>query len=99
MSRKGIFTEKIVEAVARIASEITKPEDYTTPILAKHTVEAIRNVGVYLRPERLDAIYCELCGKGPFTRKGYYIHLIRVHSSEIQSLVEEEAERILKLLK
>ncbi|MCE4609103.1 MAG: hypothetical protein F7C36_01815 [Desulfurococcales archaeon] len=99
MPRKGIFMEKIVEAVARIASEMIEPKDYTTPILAKHTIEAVRNVGVYLRPERLDAIYCELCGKGPFTRKGYYLHLIRVHSSEIQSLVEEEAERILKQLK
>ncbi len=99
MPRIGIFMEKIIEAVARIASEMIEPEEYTSPILAKHTIEAIRNVGVYLRPERLDSIYCGLCGKGPFTRKGYYIHLIRVHSSEIQSLVEEEAERILKQLK
>ena len=99
MPRKRIFMEKIVEAVARIASEMIEPEDYMNPILAKHTVEAIKNVGVYLRPEKLNTIYCELCGKGPFTRKGYYLHLIRVHSSEILSLVEEEAERILKQLK
>ncbi len=86
------FEEKIVDAVARIAAGLLEPEDYSVTLLADHVVDSIRIVGTRLRP-RSSTIYCALCGRGPFTRKGYYLHLVRVHYSEILHLVREEAER------
>ncbi len=98
MPRRGIFTEKILDAVAKIASSLLDPDKFDSPVLAGHIIIAVRNIGIYLRDEK-DAIYCKICGKGPFTRKGYYLHLTRVHSDEILQLVEEEAERISRTTK
>jgi len=41
---------------------------------------------------------CRLCGKGPFTRRGLYLHLVRVHKYDIIALVEEEYKRIIDII-
>ena len=94
MPKKGLFEEKIPEYVARLASGLNEIEEFDSPVLAWHTVEAIKRVALRLRNFREGVIYCPLCGRGPFTKKGYYLHLIRVHNNEILSLVTEESERI-----
>jgi hypothetical protein len=88
-----IFEEKIVEGVAKIASGMLKASEFSIPILAGHVIESIRIVGERLRPSG-DLLYCVLCGRGPFTRKGYYLHLIRIHYYEILELVRDEIERV-----
>jgi hypothetical protein len=37
-----------------------------------------------------DKIYCRLCGSGPFTRKGFYLHLRRIHLEEIKDVLDNE---------
>jgi hypothetical protein len=37
-------------------------------------------------------LYCSLCGKGPFTPKGLYLHIVRVHSTEVERIVDELAD-------
>ena len=93
MPRRGLFEREIVKAVARIASGMIEPSDFEAPFLASHVAEAVRRVGVQLRSDG-DSIYCALCGKGPFTRKGYYLHLSRVHYHEILRLVRDESEHV-----
>ena len=88
----SVFEQKIVEGVALIASKISEPESFNTPLLAKHYLLAVREVGLRLRTG--EPIYCVLCGRGPFTRKGYYLHLKRIHSEDILDLVKAEAQRI-----
>ncbi len=39
-------------------------------------------------------LYCGICGRGTYTRRGLYLHLIRVHREEIMTMIEEEYERI-----
>lgn len=36
---------------------------------------------------------CEVCGKGPFTRKGLYLHLKRVHMSQVKQMVSEYVQK------
>ena len=43
--------------------------------------------------EKEDNIYrCKLCGKGPFTRKGLYLHLKRVHIDQIIHMIKSELD-------
>jgi len=94
MPKRGLFEEKIPEYVAKLASGLEKVEDFDSPVLARHTVEAIRRIAMRLMNLKGNVIYCPLCGKGPFTKKGYYLHLIRVHNEELLEMVIEESERI-----
>ncbi|MEZ0393681.1 MAG: hypothetical protein ABWK00_01345 [Desulfurococcaceae archaeon] len=32
-------------------------------------------------------LYCGLCGLGPLTRRGAYLHLVRVHEGELAAMV------------
>ncbi len=36
---------------------------------------------------------CALCGRGPFTRRGLYLHMKRVHLEHVRELVEAELRR------
>lgn len=94
MARRGLFRWKIASYVARIASGIVNPSDFDSKVLARHVVEAIRNVGMQLRDERNGVLVCPICGRGPFTRRGYFLHLTRLHYSHLIDLVEVEADRI-----
>ncbi len=88
----SLFDQKIIDGVALIASRIIEPEEFDSPVLARHLVLAVREVGLRLRTR--EPMYCALCGRGPFTRKGYYLHLKRIHSEDILEFVKLEAQRI-----
>jgi len=40
---------------------------------------------------------CALCGRSCLTKKGLYLHAVRVHLSELAELVGREAEKLLEL--
>lgn len=44
------------------------------------------------------SLYCRLCHGGPYTRRGAYLHLLRIHSRDIEDIVREEIERIISQL-
>jgi len=94
LPKRGMFEGKIPEYVARLASGLSELETFESPVLARHTVEAIKRVALRLYGEVGGVIYCALCGRGPLTRKGYYLHLTRVHGEDIHRLVNREIERI-----
>ncbi len=85
---------RLVEAASKIASGLLDPKEYRSPVAPRIAIEAVRNVGVRLQGVRDGLYYCVICGRGPFRRKGYYLHLIRVHGEEIAALLEEEIERL-----
>jgi hypothetical protein len=94
MARRGLFRWKIADYVARIASGIIGPEEFDSKVLARHVVDAIRHVGMQLRDERNGVLVCPICSRGPFTKRGYFLHLTRTHYSQLIDLVEVEADRI-----
>ncbi|MCE4620864.1 MAG: hypothetical protein F7B95_00290 [Desulfurococcales archaeon] len=94
MPKRGMFEEKIPEYVAKLASGLEDIESFESPVLARHTVEAVKRVALRLSGMTGGVIYCSLCGKGPLTKKGYYLHLTRVHGEDILRLVNREIERI-----
>lgn len=44
------------------------------------------------------SLYCRLCRGGPYTRRGVYLHLLRIHLRDIESVVKEELERVISQL-
>ncbi|GAB6148418.1 hypothetical protein [Stetteria hydrogenophila] len=95
MARKSVFQAKIAEYTAMLASGLMDPSELEPRVLSRHVVEAIKRVSQLLVDEAEGGnLYCRLCNKGPYTRKGMYLHLIRVHNSTIIDLVTAESERI-----
>ena len=82
----------MVELVARIASGLSDPSEIDFSMFSPHVAESIVNVGLRLRGG--SPAYCRLCGRGPFSKKGYYLHLRRVHYYEVITIVRDEIERV-----
>ncbi|MCE4615086.1 MAG: hypothetical protein F7B60_06130 [Desulfurococcales archaeon] len=96
MPRSGLFRNRIEIYVARLAAELVPCSEFDTPVLPRNIVYAIRNIGRLLSKRDGNGKYmCALCGKGGFTKRGLYLHLIRMHGDEIRDLVSREGERIL----
>ncbi len=86
--------EKLAEAAARRASGLKYNIDGLglegeNKRIAEEVVQAVAEQLVY---ESGGLLRCQLCGKGPFTRKGLYLHLRRVHRKMIEELVRRELE-------
>ena len=59
--------------------------------------EAIDRVThIVVSRKRNGLIYCRLCSKGPFTKRGLYLHLRRIHRSEIEEKLLDEIARIIE---
>lgn len=86
---------KLAEAAIRKAAGL----DYNLadlPLSLKDVAESI--VSIVAEQVAVDdgiTLRCRLCGKGPFTRKGLYLHLKRVHIDTVQELVRRELEEYL----
>ncbi len=86
--------EKLAEAAARRASGLKYSIDGLGLEGENKRIaeEVIRVVAEQLVYESGGLLRCQLCGKGPFTRKGLYLHLRRVHRKMIEELVRRELE-------
>jgi len=90
----GYLEARIVEYVARLAAGLEDPDAFSPRILSRLYREAVVNVALRVAEPRDRVLYCSLCGRGPYTRRGLYLHLKRVHPHEILELVESEVRRI-----
>jgi len=90
---------RIIEYVARLAVGFEDIDSFNSPILSRVYLEAVKNVALRVAVERGGVYYCGICGRGPYRRKGLYLHLKRMHGEEILDLVSEEVRRISSLAK
>lgn len=98
----SITAEKLVEVTARYASkinvkdeEIEKLVGLSSKVIAK---KASQKVAFWLVDQKETLLYCKLCGKGPFTKKGLYLHLTRLHKEEIKGMLMEELKNEIRTL-
>lgn len=98
VSRIDSFSEKLIEFVARASSGIRMDKSrlavITGPTLLPIVLDVISKLTneIAIKNES-GLLYCGLCRKGPFTKRGMYLHLIRVHRYEIKTLISDELER------
>ncbi len=88
------IVEKLAEAAARKASGLRYSLDGLglegeNRRIAEEVVATVAEQLVY---ESGGLLRCQVCGKGPFTRKGLYLHLRRVHRRMIEELVRRTLE-------
>jgi hypothetical protein len=84
--------EKIAEAAIRKAAGLPYQTN-DLPLSLRDVAESI--IAVVAEQIAFDdgiTLRCRLCGKGPFTRKGLYLHLKRVHIDVVEELVRRELE-------
>jgi len=98
----SITAEKLVEVTARYASkinvkdeEIEKLVGLSSKVIAK---KVSQKVAFWLVDHKETLLYCKLCGKGPFTKKGLYLHLTRLHKEEIKGMLMEELKNEIRTL-
>jgi hypothetical protein len=99
--RHEIAMKKLVEYVARKASALSQKyalEDLVSPSIAPVLAKSIDRIASTIARKN-GGLWCNLCEKGPFTKRGFYLHLIRVHARDIESMVQEEMRRITEALK
>ncbi|EHP70678.1 MAG: hypothetical protein RXS23_09715 [Metallosphaera yellowstonensis] len=96
----SITADKLVELAAKRASRIQVKEDefirvmgFSGKDMGKRVVD---RVSFWIVTQENSLLYCRLCGKGPFTKRGTFLHLTRIHRSEIKLMLEEELRKEIK---
>ncbi len=100
-SKLDPLSERLIDFLARRASNksinVDKLRVITGASIAKISLEVIESVAREVSRLEGASLYCNICGKGPFTKKGMYLHLTRLHKYELKSmLIYELREKILK---
>jgi hypothetical protein len=100
-SKLDPLSERLIDFLARKASNksinVDKLRVVTGSSIAKISLEVIESVAKEVSRLEGASLYCNICGKGPFTKKGMYLHLTRLHKYELKSmLIYELREKILK---
>lgn len=102
MSKIDSLAERLIEFVARAAAGIKIDWNHVAVIagssLLSIVTEVITAVASDIIIKKNGIRYCRLCNKGPFTKKGMYLHLIRVHRYELKVAISEELERRIRAL-
>lgn len=96
------IASKLVEYVARLAAGLPTDDSdlrrISGSVLYPVMREVVRRVAANIVTTKNDLPRCNICGKGPFTRRGLYLHLIRVHRYDIIAFTEEEYKRLMQLV-
>ncbi len=102
MTNISVISSKLVEYVARLAVGLSVDESdlrrITGSVLYPIVREAVNRVASEIVIVRNGLLRCNICGRGPFTRRGLYLHLIRVHRYDIMGYVEDEYNKIVKII-
>ena len=96
--RLEAVVDRLVEYVARKASGLSTKhslEALVGPSTASILRDRIDRIALFIAKQRNGALWCRLCGKGPFTKRGFYLHLIRVHPMDIRYMLEDELHEAL----
>lgn len=98
--KQELALRKLTEYVARKAALLSQRyelRDLISPSIAPMMDKAIDKI-VLIVARRNGGLWCNLCEKGPFTKRGFYLHLIRVHLKDIEGMVKEELNKLLEIV-
>lgn len=90
MTGRGLaaLAARLAEAAMRRAAGFDYRLEPVPGDLAGDVEEIVEAIARELAVNREGSLRCGLCGKGPFTRKGLYLHLRRVHWEAVVALAE-----------
>jgi len=94
----GFASEKreLVRLVARYVAGLSIDRRFVEENTPPGAEGAITNILEDVKSQVLEIkqglMICRLCGEGPFTRTGLYLHLLRRHGNELVHLVMERVD-------
>lgn len=97
--RQELALKKLIEYVARKASLLNQKyelKELVSPSIAPMMDKAVDKI-VTTIAKRNGGLRCNLCDKGPFTKRGFYLHLLRMHSKDVEFMVKEEIKKLLEV--
>ena len=87
---------RLVKYVARYAAGLDVDENDLRRITGSSAYpvmrEAVYVVAKTIVTEKNGLPRCNICGRGPYTKRGLYLHLMRVHRDYIRELVRRALE-------
>ena len=86
-----------IKASAKMNVNDNEIEVAAGKVLFRFAKTAIYSVVNIVTREISGVLYCNLCGRGPFTKKGMFLHLSRSHRGEIRSIFEKELEKAVRM--
>ena len=85
--------DKLVEYTIRLATNMRLREELLEIAEEPAKRKAAERVAKMLVVEKRGLKYCSICAKGPFTKRGMYLHFMRVHKEDVRALLEKELEQ------
>jgi len=79
----------LAKVAIKLASGVSLNEEEKTSISENELKVAVK-VAKKIRAEKKGLLYCGICGMGSFTRRGLFLHLVRVHFDEVRNMVSDE---------
>jgi len=93
----SITAEKLVDVTIKKACHIKIDNQEIIKLVGISSREiafrVTNSISYWLTSSQNSLLYCKICNKGPFTKKGLYLHLSRLHRQDIKALLEEEIKR------
>ena len=86
--------EKLVEYTIRLATGMRLREELLEIAEDVSKRKVAERVAKILVTEKRGLKYCSICAKGPFTKRGLYLHFMRVHKEDVRLLLEKELEQL-----
>lgn len=80
-----IIAEAAIRRAAGLSYDLSQLPKKLQPEAEEIIEEISREIAIHER----GVVHCKLCGKGPFTRKGFLLHARRVHINTIKSTARE----------
>jgi len=95
------LSERLIDFLARKASnksiDFDKLKVITGSSMAKISLEVVETIAKEISRVEGASLYCNICRKGPFTKRGMYLHLTRLHKYELKNMLAHELkEKIIK---
>ncbi len=91
---KMYLKEELVRYIIRKALDLPVDDIDLYGIVGSSLYPIMRRIVGYvsrqLVTERNGHLRCGLCGRGPFTKRGLYLHLTRVHTTDILAMIDEK---------
>ncbi|AFK51359.1 hypothetical protein TCELL_0935 [Thermogladius calderae 1633] len=82
----------MVRYTVRVALRLSVDDSTVSVRDAARIQRFLRDNPDYLVKVKKGILYCGLCGRGPFTKRGLYLHLTRVHAEEIARTIRQTPE-------
>ncbi|MGC9105798.1 MAG: hypothetical protein ACP5HQ_05185 [Thermoprotei archaeon] len=99
-SSVSVTAEKLVELTAKVASRMHVDDEEFERLVSIGLLEIAKASVVATASQVVQdsngLLFCKLCSKGPFTKKGMFLHLTRLHRGEIKTILESEIRNRLK---